>query len=813
MGTVLVALVVFRCVLGADTVLFTTDDNIGYLNYTKANLPSAFLYRWVENPLVGYPSYMPFKWTFLLLWLLPLQIFVDWHHAIALGIASLFLAMFLRLHGRSWVASALAVLVAFWLGTNLTLSYAGHISKYGVLMFSAISLYCIEKAARTRRPAWGILAGGSVGGMFLEQQDVALFIGLFWGLYAVVAVLREEGWRPKRSIVRLLLMGLVVALVAGPSVLRVYTVSVHGVASMSEEDPQAKWEFCTQWSVPPDETIDLIAPGYTGWRSGEPDGPYWGRTGQAAEWEKTRKGLMNLRLESIYLGAIPVVLACFALFVALPVVLRKRSGGDEDGGISDEDRKMAVNIVFWGGAVLLTLLLSYGKHFPLYRWFYALPGISSIRCPNKFVHAFQIGVAILAAYGFDLAAGQGRLGSRRTKAFAYATCGLAAVLAIWAIVLLGARASSVAHFEAEGWGQHAAIIVANRISGLWHGVVMTLCAAAFLFWRVFFPKGNRIALGGVRWAVLLVVVADVLLLSRHYIKPMRLEGNVDENAVVKFLKTNLNHRRVMMLSQGGFYNNWLSVSFPYHSITTFNVAQMPRMPEDYKQFLGVVGRNPVRMWQLASVGYVLTPSDLWKRLQADPRFSKLLEPAMGFNVFPYAGGIGVSAVPPTDQAQHMILKFNQGIERYSLVGDWAVAPEAGIPGQLAQPSFDPNKRALITEETAGSLPSPVGATGGAVTVQSYRRGNVKLTVEADGPCILVISEKYAPYWKASVDGEQRDVMRCNYIFQGVYVDGGKHDVHLRYAPPIGGLYVQAAGILLCLGALGALMLAPKKKDA
>ncbi len=52
---------------------------------------------------------------------------------------------------------------------------------------------------------------------------------------------------------------------------------------------------------------------------------------------------------------------------------------------------------------MVTLLLSFGKHFPLYALFYEFPMVSSIRNPNKFLQVFQLAVAILAAYGFDIA--------------------------------------------------------------------------------------------------------------------------------------------------------------------------------------------------------------------------------------------------------------------------------------------------------------------------------------------------------------------------------------------------------------------------
>lgn len=173
-----------------------------------------------------------------------------------------------------------------------------------------------------------------------------------------------------------------------------YKAAVRGVASMTTENPVEKWNYCTQWSWPPEESIDFIVPGYMGWRTGEQQGPYWGRMGRSADWEKTGRGFRNFKLENQYIGAIPLIPALFALFAAAV-----KSGNR----FSMELKDWRANIFFWAGVAIITLLLSFGKYFPLYSLFYKLPVVSSIRNPNKFLQVFQLAVGILAAYGFDLA--------------------------------------------------------------------------------------------------------------------------------------------------------------------------------------------------------------------------------------------------------------------------------------------------------------------------------------------------------------------------------------------------------------------------
>ena len=175
----------------------------------------------------------------------------------------------------------MGALAAYWLGTNLTLIYAGHIGKFAILMLSAGVLVAIDKAVETRKWQWSVVVGGLVGLAFLEQQDVALFVCFFIGAHAIFAVVRKEGLRMRVLAARLFPMALLAMLIAGSVMVTSYVANVQKIGLMGgDENPKAKWDFCTQWSVPPDEILDFVAPGYMGWRSGEPEGPYWGRTGQ-----------------------------------------------------------------------------------------------------------------------------------------------------------------------------------------------------------------------------------------------------------------------------------------------------------------------------------------------------------------------------------------------------------------------------------------------------------------------------------------------------------------------------------------------------
>ncbi len=396
----LLTLLYFRDLFHPGVVLFATDCNVGLNAAVKAHLPDAFLGSWSSSTLLGGGESAVLNVRYICLWLLPARFYTNWIHAIYLVGASLFLILYFRDQELNLVSGLMGIITAFWLGSNFTLIYPAHLGKFGNLLFAAMFLWGMNRTVKSRRIPWALLTGGAMGAMFVEQPDVAFFFACVLGTYALFTIRQEFGW-DLRSMLRLLApLVLMAAFVAGPSLWMGYQTSVRGVASMNAERPGEKWEFCTQWSWPPEESIDFIAPGYMGWRSGEPAGPYWGRMGRSAGWEATHQGFQNFKLENQYLGAIPLALAVFAALAAV-IAWRRRQRIDSSLPLI-QDAGTQREIIFWTAAALVTLLLSFGKYFPLYKLFYQLPVVSSIRNPNKFLQIFQLAVAILAAYGFDL---------------------------------------------------------------------------------------------------------------------------------------------------------------------------------------------------------------------------------------------------------------------------------------------------------------------------------------------------------------------------------------------------------------------------
>ncbi|QBG47503.1 hypothetical protein EGM51_08910 [Verrucomicrobia bacterium S94] len=477
---IVLAAITFRCVFAPDHVFSASDLNIGRLAAKKTMLPELLTGQFTANQVLGSSGY-GFTLFNILLAIMPLTMFANTFYGLVLLGGSLSMVWFLRIWGRSWAASIAGALIAFWFN-SLTLASGGHAYKMEVLAFSVLSLCLIEKSVRAellrKSIGFSMLAGLAVGIMMIEQQDVALLAGLFIGPYALFRLLQMH----LKSVVRwgglLLPIAVIALLLSGSTLLKSYKNNIAGAASVQGGGAE-KWNFITQWSMVPGEWPDLIAPGWGGWSSGNPEGPYWGKIGQSAEWETQKQGFANFKLDSIYLGIIPVILAFYGLWAAFG----KRR--EQDGGAA----------LFWGIAGLIGLLLSFGKYSIFYKLFYQLPMVSNIRAPIKLLDNVEICLAVLAAYGLDqLLSGPKKSKAVRRLCIAAAGCaGLMLLAGLKALVFPG---SYEADLTAIGLKEFSEIIVKNISSAWFHAALLSLFLAGlvFAYW-----KGWKYARWGARF--------------------------------------------------------------------------------------------------------------------------------------------------------------------------------------------------------------------------------------------------------------------------------------------------------------------------
>jgi len=767
---VVLAAITFRCVFGADMVFSASDMNIGRLALKKNSLPEMLTGYFTGNQVLGNSDHVVSLFH-VLLSVVPLTVFANSFYGLVLVTGSLSMVWFLRLCGRSWMASVFGALISFWVN-SIMLATGGHAYKAEVLLFSVLSLCFVEKSIRaesTRKSiGFSLLAGLAVGIMMIEQQDVALLAGLFIGSYTLFRLVQAHGRKAVRWLSILVPIGLVALLLAGGMAVKSYKNNIAGAASVQGSD-QEKWNFITQWSMVPEEWIDLVALGWSGWSSNNPEGPYWGRLGQSAEWEVTKQGFRNFKLTSNYMGIIPFLLGAFGLASAL------RNRKSEEGA----------SILFWSIAGLLGFWLAFGKYSLLYKLFYQLPMVGNIRAPIKFLDNFQICLGIVAAYGLDRMLAGGRA-DKPTRILWIVGSVFGGLMLLAGLKLLAFPAAQTAEFSKMGFEAYAGTMLANMSNAWFHAALLAFVASGLVFmvW-----KGMTQA----KWVAaifIMVLSVDSLVLTSHYFQANDIAGLKRGNALINYLKSSQGNERTFFVDQGGIYNQWLASDGPYHGLNLFNIWQMPRMPVEYKEFLGTVGRNQIRLWELSAIKYVAAPASIMQQFSKNPALGELFQPVLNYQV-PTAQGM----------RKDVLLEFKGGIPRFALFHGWDVLPLEEHCALLASPQYNPRTTVLVGAD-AGLASQSGGEFQRVEAVITKKSAVVQLQTEVPG--ILRFAQRIQPGWTVLVDGKSAELLPVDYLCMGVSVPPGSHTVEFRCVN--GSAQAIFAGVVFSMSLCGALVL-------
>ena len=100
---------------------------------------------------------------------------------------------------------------------------------------------------------------------------------------------------------------------------------------------------------------------------------------------------------------------------------------------------------------------------------------------------------------------------------------------------------------------------------------------------------------------------------------------------------------------------------------------------------------------------------------------------------------------------------------------------------------------------------PAFVAPGTVEMISYAPNELHYSYESDKDAMLVFSEIYHPYWKATLNGEPLPLFRANWILRAALVPAGKGEIVMRYVPEdciLGERISRACSIMLLLLVLG-----------
>ena len=170
--------------------------------------------------------------------------------------------------------------------------------------------------------------------------------------------------------------------------------------------------------------------------------------------------------------------------------------------------------------------------------------------------------------------------------------------------------------------------------------------------------------------------------------------------------------------------------------------------------------------------------------------------------FPLAMGEGFDEVYSNP---HVTIYLNRNAYPRAYFADRAIGENvpANILRTVKARGFDGRRLALVE---AWPAPAPELSPPEASDEVRYTRrslNEIALATSTKGSRFLVLSEMFYPGWRAYVDGRETPLYRANYLFRGLVVPAGRHEVTMRFRPPVAlaGCIVTGLSLLVLAGLL------------
>jgi hypothetical protein len=706
----------------------------------------------------------------------------------------------------------------------------------------------------------------------------SMLVALFVFFHALVTEDGVPVQRALRGVGRVAVVAAFAGLIGFQAVLSLLGIAVTGMAGTAQdtETKAAHWDWATQWSLPKAETFGLLVPGLFGYKMDTPkdmqpsltnaydNGVYWGGAGRdpaidrwldAGAQGNQPPGFMRFTGGGNYCGILVLLVAGWTIAQSL-----RR----QNSVFPNLQKRM---VQFWAAILLLCLLFSWGRFAPFYAVLYRLPYFSTIRNPSKFLIFFSWALVIIFAYGIhglnrryldaQAAPGAGLKTqlkswwakiSRFDRNWTQITVGLVGASVVGWLIYANQAPALIQYLHKVGFGgddpraENSAAAIAQFSVGQagWFLVLFAIAVALVLLVICGYFTGPRAKAGALLLGGFLLF--DMCRANLPWVVDWDYKQKYEVgslNPIVKYLVDKPYENRVfelpfrvpegMELFDELYRIEWVQHLFPYYNIQSLDIVQMPRMPEDIQAFKGALAPRGdaasapliAREWQLTNTRYLLGPAGYLEVMnqQLDPeqhRFRILQR----FEVVPKPGitepkRLEELTAVPDPNGRYALFEFTGALPRAKVYSSWQVnTNDQALLKTLADLNFDPAKTVLISTPENGLAPAATNVNSGTVEFRSYAPAHIVFSAQTTGPAVLLLNDRYDPQWQIIVDGQPAELLRCNFIVQGVYLPtAGPHTVDFRFLLPHRPMYVTLAAIALGLGLCGFLFYSTRRASA
>lgn len=395
-------------------------------------------------------------------------------------------------------------------------------------------------------------------------------------------------------------------------------------------------------------------------------------------------------------------------------------------------------VVFWIWAVIISLLFALPTPLAVLPYKLHIPVWSSLQ-PTRLMVIVDLALAVLAAYGLD----------------AYMRKPRKVILPLGVIALVFSGAWAIVFTQPDS--VHFMVAKRNLIlpSAVFIASFISLLAAQYL------SRMRHIALG----ILIFLSVFDLLRFSWKFTPFTPREYFFPETAIISFLKNQPKPFRVMSLDErilpanvSGYYGIESIEGYDpvYNSRYEKLFASMARPSGDIS---GPYGFNRILtaknidspILPYFNVKYVLSLEDVER-----PFLAKVMQ-----------------------EGETRLYEYKKALPRIEFVQRYTVIPpqeESRIVRVMAETM---KVQSAVVGKPLEILSFPM-TTSDRIRIEAYTPNVIRLHTTASNPRIMVVRNAFDPGWRAEVDGVRKNIIPVDFIFWGIVVPAGKHEVLLRY---------------------------------
>lgn len=403
---------------------------------------------------------------------------------------------------------------------------------------------------------------------------------------------------------------------------------------------------------------------------------------------------------------------------------------------------------FFGIVAMISFVLMTSNPISVLPYMFHVPVLAVLQ-PTRLMVLLDFSLAVLAAFGFQQYV-KGKIKALHISTIVYGI----GLMCLWGVVL-GNRvfiqdASLVEH-----------LIVAKR-----NLIIPTLVFAGFVVWLTLLRNIGQIVLKRMFFVVLIFVcIFDLFRFGWKYTPFTPIAYFFPETPVIQYLQKMPKPFRVMSLDDRILPPN-VSAYYGIESIEGYD----PIAPALYETYLGASERGNADVFGSSGFNRIYTAHNIDSKL------------------IPY---MNVKYVLSLTDVKRPFLKevMREGETRvYEYTN---TLPRVYLADTIERVySFDDELRALF----AKPIGSRIGVSDGSVAIVNtslsgdeavnmhvYASNSMKMRVHVANDRLLVVLNRYDGRWSASIDGVSgAKIIRVNYLFMGIVVPSGSHDIILSY---------------------------------